>query len=68
MKSDGAGELRLDGQEFSVPAGGISLDDVYFDQVAWTGGPATITIEGTTFNIIQAALRAPAPVGENVKA
>ena len=68
IKCEGAGQLLLDGQDFAVPAGGISLEGQYYDQVKWIGGPASITLEGTTFQTIQAALGAPAPRGVNVEA
>lgn len=67
IKSDGPGTLLLDGQEFNVPAGGMSLESVYYDQVKWIGGPASITLEGTSFQTVQAALGAPAPRGVNVE-
>ena len=68
IKTDAPGRLLLDGQDFVVPAGGISLEDQYYDQVKWIGGAAIITLEGTTFQTIQAALGAPAPRGVNVEA
>lgn len=68
VKSAEAGTLILDGQRFTVEAGGISLESVYYDRVQWQGGAAVITIEGTTFNVIQARLGAPTPRGENVLA
>ena len=68
VKSAAGGTLILDGQNFAVPAGGISLEDTYFDNVRWLGGEATITINGTTMNVIQAKLRVPTPRGENVAA
>lgn len=67
VKADGPGTLMLDGQTFAVPAGGISMESVYYDQVKWVGGAATITLEGTTFPTIQAQLGAPTPRGANVE-